>query len=186
MKFVLSILLTTMLFCGCSTTTVRERPLALRVADAQLDSTPLVEALLDQPGVFVQSVDASWNDRTFEAQCVRKCDGEKLTVIFLAPQMRLVTITVERPHLVRCERVAQIPRTFEPEYALADLAYVNLGTVTLQRCLAPALKVEDDGKTRRIVTMTGQTAIEITRHEDGGATLRNVEHGYTYTMRPLE
>ena len=184
MRFLVSILLA-LLACGCSTTTVRPRPASVRAGGVVLDATPLVEALLARKGTLVQAVNGSWRDRTFQAQCVMKGDGERLTVVFLAPQIRLVTITVERPHAVRCERAPQIPASFEPEYALADLAYVNLDTETLRRAVAPALRVEEAGPLRRILTASGAAVAEVERLPDGDIAFRNLEHGYAYTLKTI-
>ena len=179
------LLLAAALLAGCSTTLVRERPASVRVADGvQLETTPLVEALLEFKGTRVQAANGSWKDQVFSAQCVLKGDGEKLTVVFLAPQLRLLTITLTKPHTVTCERAPQVPRAFEPEYALADLAYVNLDAETLRRAVAPVLRVEDDGTTRRI--RAGDTLVaEIVRHANGDIDFKNLRHGYSYTLRPV-
>ena len=137
-------LLAATLLAGCSTTLVREKPESVRVADGvQLATTSLVEALLGFKGTRVQAANGAWKDQVFSAQCVLNGDGEKLTAVFLAPQLRLLTITLTKPHTITCERAPQVPRAFEPEYALADLAYVNLDTETLRRAVAPTLSVED-------------------------------------------
>ena len=179
------LLLAAVLFAGCSTTLVRENPVSVRVADGvQLETTPLVEALLKFRGTRVQAANGSWKDQVFSAQCVLKGDGEKLTVVFLAPQLRLLTITLTKPHTVMCERAAQVPRVFEPEYALADLAYVNLDAETLRHVVAPALRVDDDGTTRRI--SAGDTLVaEIVRQANGDIDFKNLRHGYSYTLRPV-
>lgn len=184
MRPLLSILLG-LLVCGCATTVVRPRPQSVRAGGALLDATPLVEALLARKGTLVQAVNGSWRDRAFQAQCVMKGDGERLTVVFLAPQMRLVTITVEKPHSVRFECAPQIPSSFEPEYALADLAYVNLEAATLERVLAPTLKVEERGSLRRILTSAGEAVAEVERLPGGDIAFRNLEHGYVYTLKTI-
>ena len=184
---ILSILsLAAALLCGCSTTVVRDAPLPVRVADgAIIDSTPFVEALLARTGTTVQAVSGTWKENAFAAEVVMKGDGEKFTAVFLAPQMRLATIVLTRPHAIRFERAAQIPRMFEPEYALADLAFVNLDAETLRRAVAPALAVEDDGTVRRI--LAGKTPVaDLTRNPDGTTTFRNLVHGYTYTLKTVQ
>ena len=179
------LLLVAALLAGCSTTLVRETPAPVRVADgAQLDTTRLVEALLDLKGTRVQAANGSWKDKVFAAQCVLKGDGEKLTAVFLAPQLRLLTITLTRPHTVTCERAPQVPRAFEPEYALVDLAYVNLDAETLRRAVSPALRVEDDGTTRRIRAGDALVA-EVVRRANGDVDFRNLRYGYSYTLRPV-
>lgn len=182
---ILGFLLAALFLAGCSTTTLRACPQTVRAAGAELDATPLVEALLDWKGTRVQAVNGAWRDRAFQAQCVMKGDGSKLRVVFLAPQLRLVTITVTRPHAVQCERAPQIPDSFEPEYALADLAYVNLDTPTLRRVLAPDLRVEERGDLRRILTAGGEPVAEVVRPATGDWTFRNLEHGYTYTLKTI-
>ena len=179
------LLLAAALFAGCSTTLVRDTPVPVRVADGVLlDTAPLVEALIGLKGTRVQAANGSWKDQAFSAQCVLKGDGEKLTAVFLAPQLRLLTITLTKPHTVTCERAAQIPRAFEPEYALTDLAYVNLDAETLRRTVAPALRVDDDGTTRRI--SAGDTLVaEIVRQSNGDIDFKNHRHEYSYTLRPV-
>jgi hypothetical protein len=186
MKFPAIIGLLAALLCGCQSVVVRDAPQPVRVADGvMIDSTPLVEALLSQTGTVLQAVSGSWKDNAFAAEVVMKGDGQRLTAIFLAPQMRLATITLTRPHAIRYERAAQIPRMFEPEYALADLAFVNLDARTLRRAVAPALRVEDDGATRRI--FAGDTLVaDLTTNPDATRTFRNLVHGYTYTLKTLQ
>lgn len=179
------LLLAAALLAGCSTTLVRENPAPVRVADGVLlDTAPLVEALVGLKGTRVQAANGSWKDQVFSAQCVLKGDGEKLTAVFLAPQLRLLTITLTKPHTVTCERAPQVPRAFEPEYALADLAFVNLDTGTLRRAVAPVLRVEDDGTTRRV--FAGKTPVaEVVRRANGDIDFKNLRHGYSYTLRPV-
>ena len=179
------LLLAAALLAGCSTTLVRETPVPVRAADGVLlETTPLVEALLGLKGTRVQAANGSWKDQVFSAQCVLKGDGEKLTAVFLAPQLRLLTITLTKPHTVTCERAPQVPRVFEPEYALVDLAFVNLDAETLRRAVAPALRVEDDGTTRRV--FAGNTPVaEVVHRANGDIDFKNLRHGYSYTLRPV-
>ena len=173
------------LLSGCSTTLVREVPAPVRVSDGvSLDATPVVEALIGLKGTRVQAANGTWKDRAFSAQCVLKGDGERLTAVFLAPQLRLMTVTLERPHKITCERAPQIPRAFEPEYALADMAYVNLDADALRRAVSPALQVEDDGTTRRILAGTVVVA-EVVRRPNGDVFFANKVRGYSYTIRPV-
>ena len=176
------LLLAAALLAGCSTTLVRETPVPVRAADGVLlETTPLVEALLGFKGTRVQAANGAWKDQVFSAQCVLKGDGETLTAVFLAPQLRLLTITLTKPHTITCERAPQVPRAFEPEYALADLAYVNLATEILRRAVAPTLSVEDDGTTRRI--KSGDTLVaDVVRRANGDVDFRNVRYGYSYTL----
>ncbi len=173
------------LLCGCQSVVVRDAPRPVRLADGvQIDSTPLVEALLAQTGTVAQALNGSWKENAFAAEVVMKGDGQTFTAVFLAPQMRLATITLTRPRTIRYERAAQIPRMFEPEYALADLAFVNLPAPALRSALGPALRVEDDGATRR--SLAGATPVaELTTHPDGTRTFRNLIHKYEYTLRHI-
>ena len=180
-----SLLLAAALLAGCSTTLVRENPAPVRVADGtRLDTTPLVEALLAFKGTRVHAANGAWKDQVFSAQCVLKGDGETFKAVFLAPQLRLLTITLTKPHTITCERASQVPRVFEPEYALVDLAYVTLDTETLRRAVAPTLNVEDDGTTRRI--KSGDTLVaDVVRRANGDVDFRNVRYGYSYTLRSV-
>ncbi len=171
---------------GCTTTLERAAPQAVRLGEAKLETTALVEALLARKGTTVQAVNGSWRDQTFQAQCVMKGDGEKLTVVFLAPQLRLVTITVTKPHAIRYERAPRIPSVFEPEYALADLAFVNLDAETLRRAVSPALRVVDDGVRRRIETSAGEGVAEVVRTASGTKTFKNLLHGYQYELKNIQ
>lgn len=171
---------------GCTTTLERAAPQAVRLGEANLETTALVEALLARKGTTVQAVNGSWRDQTFQAQCVMKGDGEKLTVVFLAPQLRLVTITVTKPHAIRYERAPRIPSVFEPEYALADLAFVNLDAETLRRAVSPALRVVDDGVRRRIETSAGEGVAEVVRTASGTKTFKNLLHGYQYELKNIQ
>ncbi len=186
MKFWKVFLLLLALCAGCSTTLVREAPQAVRLGEVTLETTALVEALLARKGTTVQALNGAWRDQTFQAQCVTKGDGEKTTVIFLAPQMRLVTITLTKPHAIRYERAPRIPSAFEPEYVLVDLAFVNLDVATLRRVVGSALRVEDDGTTRRIATPAGEGVAEVVRNADGTCRFKNLLHGYEYTLKKVQ
>ena len=169
---------------GCQTVVVRDAPQPVRVAEgATVDPTPLVEALLAQTGTVVQAVSGAWKENAFAAEVVMKGDGNTFTAVFLAPHMRLATITLSRPHSIRYERAPQIPRMFEPEYALVDLALANLETAALRRA-AVGLRIEDDGATRRVFADKEQVA-ELTRRPDGDSFFRNLLHGYEYTLHPV-
>ena len=183
--FVIFWLAATALSCGCRSVVVRDEPLPVRVADGVLvDSGPIVEALLSQTGTVAQAVSGSWKDNAFAAEVVMKGDGQTFTAVFLAPQMRLATITLTQPRSIRYERAPQIPRMFEPEYALADLAFVNLPAPTLRRALGPSVRVEDDGSARRI--FAGATPIAtVAANPDSTRTFRNLIHGYEYTLRNI-
>lgn len=174
------------LLAGCATVVEREAPLAVRVGEARLETTALVEALLARKGTRVQAINGCWKENAFQAQCAAKSDGETLTVVFLAPQMRLVTITVTKPHAVRCERAPNIPKAFEPEFALVDLAFVNLDAETLRRVVGRALRVEDDGTTRRIAAPDGEALAEVVRRGGGCISFRNLVHGYEYELRDIQ
>lgn len=181
------LLLSLALCAGCATTCVRETPRAVRLGPARVETTALVEALRTQvKGTRIQALNGAWRDQVFQAQCVLKGDGETLTVVFLAPQMRLVTIAVTKPHAIRCERAPRIPSAFEPEYALVDLAFVNLETATLRRAVGTALTIDDDGAARRIFTPSGEPVAEVLRRADGTIQFRNLLHGYSYTLKQVD
>ena len=183
--FVIFLGLLAALLCGCQSVIVRDAPQPVRVADGVLiDSAPLVEAMLAKTGKVAQAVNGSWKENVFSAEVVMKGDGQTFTAVFLAPQMRLATIVLTRPHAIRFERAAQIPRLFEPEYALVDLAFVNLDAPTLRHALGPALRVEDDGTTRRIFAGSAPVA-ELRTNPDATRTFRNLTHGYEYTLRHI-
>jgi len=185
MRF-LPVILSLLVAAGCSTVLERETPIPVRMAESTLDTTALVEALRVRAGTTVQALNGSWREHAFQAQCVMKGDGETLTVVFLAPQMRLVTITVTRPHALRCERAPRIPAAFEPEYALVDLAFVNLGTDDLRRAVGSSLCVTDDGVTRRVATPSGTVVAELVRSADGTRRYRNLLHGYAYELKTIQ
>lgn len=184
---ILSLLFFMVALCtGCSTTLIRDEPQTVRMGDASLETIALVEALLEQKGTNVQSVNGSWHNNTFQAQCVMKGDGEKLTVIFLAPQMRLVTISVTKPHTIRYERAPRIPSSFEPEYALVDLAFVNLDAPKLRHAVGSVLHIDDDGTTRRISTAAGRVVAEVVRRGDDTCFFKNFLHGYEYELKVIQ
>lgn len=172
---------------GCSTTLVRDEPVPVKIGAVQVPMTRTVQALLSLKGVRVQALNGAWNEHALQAQCVMKGDGEKLAVVFLAPQVRLVTINMARPHAIRCERAPQIPRAFQPEYALLDLAFVNLPLDDLRRALAPALRVEEgkDGA-RRLFAGDGALVAELSAPgAQGVRRYRNAVYGYEYEIREV-
>ena len=172
---------------GCSTTLVRGEPIPVRIGGAEVQMTRVVEALLSMKGVRVQALNGAWKDHALQAQCVMKGDGDKLTVVFLAPQIRLVTINLERPHALRCERAPQIPSAFEPENALLDLAFVNLPVDELRRLLAPALRVEENADgARLLLSRNGTLVAELSpAGVDGVRRFRNAVYGYEYEIRDI-
>lgn len=175
---------TLLLLCGCGTVVVRDDPRPVRAADGvMVETIPIVEAMLSRTGTVVQAVSGSWKENAFAAEVVMKGDGREFTAVFLAPQMRLATITLSRPHSIRYERAAQIPRMFEPEYALFDLALANLDTDTLKRTL-PGLDIADDGTVLRVGTANAPVA-ELVRNPAGDRMLRNLVHGYEYTVKNI-
>ena len=166
--------------CGCSTTTVvRESP----------DRPEMAEALLDcVKGTTVQMVEGAWKDEAFAAECVLKGDSESFSAILLAPQMRLATLTVERPHTIRWERASQIPSSLDPEYVLFDLALVLLPTDELRRVLGDGFRVDEtaDGR-RRMVVDANRGKLNSVRQilPDGGVYFRNARYGYEYTVKTV-
>ena len=56
---------------------------------------------------------------------------------------------------------------------------------TLRRALGPALRVEDDGATRRI--FAGATPVaDLVTNPDATRTFRNLVHGYEYTIKTVQ
>ncbi len=170
---------------GCSTTLVRDRPNAVSFRSlAPIETAPLAEALLDLHGVRAQAIEGAWKENAFAAEVVMKGDGSRFTAVFLAPQMRLATLTLERPHSIRFERAPQIPRSFEPEYLIADLAFINLETEVLRRAFGSGAIVSDDGRVRRVAAADGSPIAELVRSEDGSLRYRNLVYGYDYSIHP--
>ena len=165
--------------CGCATTVVREEP----------ENVAIVEALLDEVrGTEIQVVNGAWKDEAFAAECVLKGDGSRLTAVLLAPHMRLVTLTLERPHTVKWERAPQIPAALDPEYVLLDLALVRLPTGALAKALGGEYRVDEtkDGKRRRIVDVKGGKLQSVRQLlPDGGVYFRNAKYGYEFTVNAV-
>ena len=174
---------------GCqvfSSTTDHTAPVAVSLKGTQLETTALVEALLAEKGTRIEAVNANYKDEAFQAHCVLKSDGEKLNVVFLAPQMRLLTILVTKPHRVWCEKAPQIPRLFEPEYALVDLAFINLPLAKLQAAVAPTLKVDEANGVRRICRASdGGLVAELAPAESGARRYRQALFGYEYLLKEV-
>lgn len=165
--------------CGCATTLVRENP----------GNSALAEALLAEiKGVRVQSVNGAWKDEAFAAECVLKGDGKKFTAVLLAAQMRLATLTVERPHTMRWERAPQVPATLDPEHVMFDLALAALSTDTLAKALGNGYRVDEtaDGK-RRTVFDVKRNELHSVRQilPEGDVYFRNVPYGYEFTVKTV-
>ncbi len=167
------------LLCGCATTVVREEP----------DSPAIAEALLDcERGTSVQMAEGAWKDEAFVAECVLKGDGNSFTAVLLAPQVRLATLTIERPHTVRWERAPQIPAALDPERVMLDIAFVRLPTDALARALGDGYRVDEtpDGKRRRVVdAKSGKLCVVRQVLPDGGVYFRNARYGYEFTVRAV-
>lgn len=164
---------------GCATTVVRESP----------DSPAMVEALLaGVKGSSAQMISGSWRDEAFYGECVMRGDGDRLTAVLLSSQMRLATLTVERPHTVRWERAPQLPSSLDPEDVIFDLCLVILPTDELRNALGDGYRVDEtaDGK-RRTVADLKRGKLQSVRQElpDGGVYFRNVRYGYEITARAM-
>ena len=167
------------LLCGCATIVVREEP----------SHAALVEALLENvKGTTVQMVEGAWKDEAFAAECVLKGDGEKFSAVLLGPQMRLATLTLEKPHTLRWKRAPQLPAALDPEYVMFDLALVCLPTDALARALGEGYRVDEtpDGKRRRVVEAKGGRLHSVRQMlPDGGVYFRNAPYGYEFTVRAV-
>ncbi|MBO5941044.1 MAG: DUF3261 domain-containing protein [Kiritimatiellae bacterium] len=167
------------LLSGCATKLVRQTP----------DNIPVTEALLSGvTGTTLQSVSGAWKDESFSAECVLKGDGRKLTVVLLAPQMRLATLTIEKPHTIRWERVPQLPSSLDPEYVIFDLALVLLPTDRLKTAIGKDYRIEEtaDGKRRSVADVkTGSLKSVRQILANGDVYFRNVVHGYEFTVKTV-
>ena len=175
-----------LLLTGCSTTLVREDPRTIRLGEngVRCAMTPLVEALLEQRGTAIHAIQGCWKDHSFVAESVTKGEADRFTAIFLAPQMRLATITLTPPHTIAFERARSIPSAFEPEYALFDLAVVNLPPDRLRRALGKGFAVEERADTRTI-SAGGETIAVRTALPEGTVRYENKALDYTYTLKEI-
>ena len=165
--------------CGCATTVVRENP----------DNAAVAEALLaGVKGTTVQSVSGAWKDEAFAGECVLKGTGEKFMAVLLAPQMRLATLTIEKPRTIRWERAPQLPASLDPEYVVMDLALVSLPTDALAKALGEGFRVDEtaDGK-RRMVFDIKRGELQSVRQilPDGDVYFRNAVYGYEFTVKTV-
>ena len=176
-----------MLSAGCSTTLVRDEPNVIRLGESgvRCAAAPLAEALLERRGTTIHAISGSWRDRTFAAECVIKAVPESFTAIFLAPQMRLATLTVTPPHTLTFDRARQLPGAFEPEYALFDLAVVNLSAASLRNALGDDFTVVESG-VRRTVSAAGVPLAVRTLQPDGAVRYENLALEYTYTLKEVK
>ena len=164
---------------GCATVVVRETP----------DNVAMAEALLaGVKGTVVQSVSGAWKDDAFAAECVLKGDGNRFTAVLLAPQMRLATLTIEKPHTIRWERAPQLPASLDPEYVVFDLALVTLPTAQLAKALGKEYRVEEtaDGKRRSVVDVKRDELQSVRQVlSDGDVYLRTARYGYEFTVKTV-
>ena len=174
-------------FAGCSTTLVREEPLSIRLGETgvRCAAAPLAEALLKRRGTVVQSIQGSRKENVFSAECVMKGEKDRFTAIFLAPQMRLATLTITPPHTLTFDRARQIPDAFEPEYALFDLAVVNLPIEDLKRSLGDGMSVVERDGVRTIYAAGVPVAVRTMLH-DGSIRYKNIPLEYSYTVKELK
>ena len=164
---------------GCATVVVRERP----------DNPAAVEVLLESVrGVTVQAVSGAWKDEAFVAECVLKGDGERLSAVLLAPQMRLATLTMEKPCRICWERSPQVPSTLDPEYVILNLALVLLPADKLAKALGDGYRIDEtaDGK-RRTVFDVNRGELQSVRQilPTGELHFRNVVYGYEFTVKTV-
>lgn len=174
-----ALLIAAALLAGCASTIRRETPLAVSPAPGMtLETAPFAESLLAQThGTSVDTLVGAWKENAFSAECVMKGDGEKLTIVFLAPQMRLGTLVLERPHMLAWTPSPRIPRVFEPEYLLLDLAFAKLDPETFRRALPAGYAFEASTAGRTLKSSDGTILLTLTGHE-----LVNPVRGYRYTI----
>lgn len=172
---------------GCSTTLVREEPQSIRLGETGVRCAvaPLAEALLKRRGTLVQSIQGSRKENVFSAECVMKGESDRFTAIFLAPQMRLATLTITSPHTLTFDRARQIPEAFAPEYALFDLAMVNLPTAELRRALDDGMTIVEHGRARTVFAAGVAVAVR-TLLPDGSIRYENIPLEYSYVVKKLE
>ena len=175
-----------LLLAGCSTTLVRDEPKAIRVGESGVScaAAPLAEALLKQRGTIVSALNGSWKDHVFSAECVVRGEEDKFTAVFLAPHMRLATLTLTPPHTVTLERARSVPAAFEPEYALFDLAVVHLPTIALKQALGGDFVVAETATTRTVSTR-GQTVARRQKLPNGLTRYENLSLGYSYDLKEI-
>ena len=167
------------LLCGCATVVVREEPSHAALAEALLENVK---------GTVVQTVEGAWKDESFAAECVLKGDGEMFTAVLLAPQMRLATLTLTRPHKLRWDRAPQLPSSLDPEYVLFDLALLILPTDTLSKALGEDYRVDEttDGRRRRVVDARKGRLHSVRQVlPNGGVYFRNAIYGYEVTVKTV-
>jgi len=166
------------LFCGCATVVVREEPAHAALAEALLENVK---------GTVIQTVEGAWKDEAFAAECVLKGEDEMFTAVLLAPQMRLATLTLKKPHTLRWDRAPQLPASLDPEYVLFDLALVLLPTATLSQALGDDYRVDEtaDGRRRRVVDAHGRLHSVRQVLPDGGVYFRNAAYGYELTVKTV-
>lgn len=167
------------LLCGCATVVVREEPTHAALAEALLDCVK---------GTTVQTVEGAWKDEAFAAECVLKGEDEMFTAVLLAPQMRLATLTLTRPHKLRWDRAPQLPSSLDPEYVLFDLALVLLPTEKLSQVLGEDYRVDEtaDGRRRRVVDIPKGRLHSVRQVlPDGGVYFRNATYGYEFTVKTV-
>ena len=172
-------------FAGCATTQSRENPINVNIAESVgFDPTPLCIALFDLKGVKTQAIAGNWKDNNFTASCVMKGENEKFTIVFSAPQMRLVTIELTKPHTLTWKKAPQIPNAFEPEYAICDVAFANLETSALKKALGKNFSVVDDG-IKRVISVGQKEIAILERSQAGSMKFTNPLRGYSYTIQNL-
>ena len=181
---ILGIVLT---LAGCSTTLVREEPKTILLGDSGVPcaAAPLAAALLAQRGTAIHAIQGSWRDHVFAAECVTKATPASFTAVFLAPQMRLATLTITPPHTIAFDRARAIPAAFEPEYALFDLAVVNLPTDALRPALGTPFTVDELPGVRTVSAAGAPLAVR-TLLPDGTVRYENLALGYTYTLKEVK
>ena len=178
---------------SCASSSVcRAAPESILLAEAKVDVSRLVEAMLadgngmPRPGESAAvSLSGAWKDRPFAAECVLKRGGDSLVAVFLAPQMRLATLKMSRPHAIEWDAAPSIPSAFRPEYAIFDLAVARLPVDALRRSLGDGMAVVEGGGAVRVFAGAKAVAAR-TRLRDGGVKVENFLWGYEYMAREMK
>jgi len=165
---------------------VREEPKSIRLGETGVScaTVPIVEALLGCRGTAVHALHGQWKEHLFSAESVTKGEDGRFTAIFLAPQMRLATIALTPPHTISFNRTRSIPAAFEPEYALFDLAVVNLSAKALRLALGPGFSVTEN-EAERVVSAAGVPIAVRMALPDGSIRYENRALDYAYTLKEV-
>ncbi len=146
---------------------------------ASLRIDGFVGELLEKRLSKVQFIKGRYKEKTFDFQSVLKISESGLSLVFLSPAARVLTLSVSPEGMCALTVPPTVPVPDHPEYLLFDLALVLCDAATLRRALPAGITLEG-----RSLVHNGAVLMRYT--PGNPAVLENFVRGYRYEIEDLQ